>query len=116
MSLGVETVALIGPSGAGKTSLPRTLAGLDRPTAGQIVLRSDVWFNAQRKLHLSAERRRVGYLPQDYGLFPHLTVAGNIRFARKRDRPDLLERMGIGHLASARPGQLSGGERQQGWR
>ncbi len=55
----------------------------------------------------------MGYLPQDYGLFPHLTVAGNVRFAGKRDRPDLLDRFGIAHLARARPAQLSGGERQR---
>ncbi len=62
---------------------------------------------------VSAERRRIGYLPQDYGLFPHLTVAGNVRFAGRRDRPDLLQRFGITHLASARPRELSGGERQR---
>lgn len=59
------------------------------------------------------EERRVGYVPQDYGLFPHLTVAGNVRFAGRCDRPDLLERVGIAHLAAARPNELSGGERQR---
>jgi len=89
------------------------VAGLERPQAGRIVLDDDVWFDAERKLHLSPQRRRVGYLPQDYGLFPHLTVAGNVRFAAKRPRPDVLERVGIAHLAGARPSQLSGGERQR---
>ncbi len=55
----------------------------------------------------------MGYLPQDFGLFPHLTVAGNVRFAGNRDRVDLLDRLGIAHLAGARPRQLSGGERQR---
>lgn len=91
----------------------RTIAGLDRPTAGRIVLGGETWFDAAGKVHLSAERRRIGYLPQDYGLFPHLTVAANVRFAGKRDRPDLLDRLGIAHLAGARPRQLSGGERQR---
>jgi ABC-type sulfate/molybdate transport systems ATPase subunit len=72
-----------------------------------------VWFDCERNLNVSPERRRVGYLPQDYALFPHFTVAGNVRFAAKRDRPDLLERVGIAHLADARPSQLSGGERQR---
>jgi molybdate transport system ATP-binding protein len=113
LNLGTETIALVGPSGAGKTSLLRTIAGLERPFAGRITLGSEVWLDAERGIHLSPERRRVGYLPQDYGLFPHLTVAGNVRFAGKRDRPDLLVRLGIAHLADARPRQLSGGERQR---
>ena len=72
-----------------------------------------MWFDAERGVHVNPERRRVGYLPQDYALFPHLTVAANVRFAGKRPRPDLLERLGIGHLAGVKPTQLSGGERQR---
>lgn len=113
LSLRAETIALVGPSGAGKTSLLRTVAGLERPHAGRIALGTEVWFDAERSINRGAERRRVGYLPQDYGLFPHLTVAGNVQFAGRRERPDLLERVGIGHLARARPRQLSGGERQR---
>ncbi len=104
---------LVGPSGSGKTSLLRVVAGLERPHAGRIALGRELWLDTQRGVRLSAERRRIGYLPQDYGLFPHLTVAGNVRFAANRDRPDLLERLGIAHLARARPRQLSGGERQR---
>jgi molybdate transport system ATP-binding protein len=113
LSVGAETLVLVGPSGSGKTSLLKTVAGLERPYAGRISLGREVWFDAQRGIRLSAERRRVGYLPQDYGLFPHLSVAGNVRFAGRRERPDLLERFGIADLAQARPGQLSGGERQR---
>ncbi|MHB8492883.1 MAG: ABC transporter ATP-binding protein, partial [Solirubrobacteraceae bacterium] len=104
---------LIGPSGAGKSSLLRSVAGLEHPRSGRIALGDEVWFDAARRIHLSAEHRRVGYLPQDYGLFPHLTVSANVRFACKRERPDLLERFGIADLAGARPRQLSGGERQR---
>ncbi len=64
-------------------------------------------------VNLSPDRRRLGYLPQDYGLFPHMTVAGNVRFAAGRDRPDLLERLHVAHLAGARPDHLSGGESQR---
>jgi ABC-type sulfate/molybdate transport systems ATPase subunit len=113
LSVGAETIVLVGPSGSGKTSLLRTVAGLERPHAGRVAFGGEPWFDAQRGIRLSPERRRVGYLPQDYGLFPHLTVAANVRFAGRRDRPDLLERFGIGHLARARPGALSGGERQR---
>ncbi|HWF74050.1 MAG TPA: ABC transporter ATP-binding protein [Solirubrobacteraceae bacterium] len=113
LSVGAETLVLVGPSGSGKTSLLKAVAGLERPKAGHISFGGEVWFDAERGVRLGAERRRVGYLPQDYGLFPHLTVAGNVRFAGRRDRPDLLARLGIAHLAQARPGQLSGGERQR---
>jgi molybdate transport system ATP-binding protein len=113
LSVGAETVVLVGPSGSGKTSLLRTVAGVERPRAGRISLGGELWYDERQGVHLGAERRRVGYLPQDYGLFPFLTVAGNVRFAGKRDRPDLLEQFGIGHLARARPKQLSGGERQR---
>jgi ABC-type sulfate/molybdate transport systems ATPase subunit len=108
-----ETLALIGPSGAGKSSLIRAVAGLERPRAGRIALGGSCWLDTERGIDLTAERRHVGYLPQDYGLFPHLDVAGNVRFAGGRDRPDLLERVGLSHLARARPHQLSGGERQR---
>lgn len=89
------------------------MAGLDRPSEGRIALGAEVWFDARAGRHLDAEHRHVGYLPQDYGLFPHLTVAHNVRFAARRDRPDLLQRLGIAELANARPRDLSGGERQR---
>jgi molybdate transport system ATP-binding protein len=113
LTLGAETLALVGPSGAGKTSLLRVVAGLERPQAGQIALGDEVWFDGSRRIHVAPERRRVGYLPQDYGLFPHLTVSRNVAFASRRERPDLLDRLGIGHLAEVLPAQLSGGERQR---
>ena len=113
LRLGAETIALVGPSGSGKTSLLRAVAGLERPHAGRIALGDEVWFDGARRIHVSPERRRVGYLPQDYGLFPHLTVAANVAFASRRERPDLLERLGIAHLAGVLPAQLSGGERQR---
>lgn len=108
-----ETVAIVGPSGAGKSSLLRAIAGLERSASGQITLGKVSWLDSERAINLRPERRRVGYLPQDYGLFPHLTVSGNVKFAGRRERPDLLARLGIEHLAQARPRELSGGERQR---
>jgi molybdate transport system ATP-binding protein len=113
LNFGPETIALVGPSGSGKTSLLRAIAGLEPLTQGLIAFGSEPWLDSPRDVHLRPERRRVGYLPQDYGLFPHLTVAANVRFAARRDRRDLLERLHVTHLADARPGQLSGGERQR---
>jgi molybdate transport system ATP-binding protein len=113
LTLKAETIALVGQSGAGKTSLLRTVAGLERPRMGRIALGEETWFDAERRIHVSPERRRVGYLPQDYGLFPHLTVAGNVAFAGRQERQDLLERLGIAHLAGVLPAELSGGERQR---
>jgi molybdate transport system ATP-binding protein len=113
LTLPAGTVALVGPSGAGKTSVLRSVAGLERPAAGRIALGGETWFDGASRVNLTPQRRRVGFVPQDYALFPHLTVAGNIRFGGRRDRPDLLRRLGIEHLAAARPRQLSGGERQR---
>jgi ABC-type sulfate/molybdate transport systems ATPase subunit len=113
LNLAAGVVALVGPSGAGKTSLLRAVAGLDRPFEGRIAFGGETWFDGRSHVHLPPQRRRVGFVPQDYALFPHLTVAGNVRFGGRRDRPDLLRRLGIEHLAAARPHQLSGGERQR---
>jgi molybdate transport system ATP-binding protein len=110
-----ETVALIGRSGAGKTSVLLTIAGLQRPSAGRIAVGNDVWLDLKRGRNLKPERRRVGYLPQDYGLLPHLNVERNVAFGARGRRPDpeLLARLEIEHLAKARPAELSGGERQR---
>jgi molybdate transport system ATP-binding protein len=113
LTLGAQTLAIVGPSGAGKSSLLRSIAGLERPHEGRIAFADELWFDAAQRIWVAPERRRVGYVPQDYGLFPHMTVAANVRFGGRRDRPDLLDRLGIAHLGRASPSELSGGERQR---
>jgi ABC-type sulfate/molybdate transport systems ATPase subunit len=116
LSVGAETVALVGPSGAGKTTVLRAIAGLARPARGQIKLDDRVWFDAEAGVSLAPEERSVGLVFQDYALFPHLTVRGNVAFGARSDPArvdELLERLRISHLAGERPGTLSGGERQR---
>jgi molybdate transport system ATP-binding protein len=110
-----ETVALVGPSGAGKTTVLRAVAGLVRPRGGRISCGDETWFDAAGGIDRRPEERRAGLLFQDYALFPHLSVRGNVRFGagRRADVEPLLRRLGIRQLADARPGRLSGGERQR---
>jgi ABC-type sulfate/molybdate transport systems ATPase subunit len=108
-----ETFALAGPSGAGKSTVLRAVAGLTRPDRGSIASGAATWFDASRRIDVPPERRPVGMVFQDYALFPHLTVAANVAFGARNGIGDVLERFGIGALASERPGRLSGGERQR---
>ena len=112
-----EYFVLLGPTGAGKTVLLECIAGLYRPDGG------DIYVDGERVNEMAPERRGLGYLPQDYALFPHLTVAQNIGFGlRIRKKPsleierrvkELAELLGITHLLSRGPTHLSGGERQR---
>jgi ABC-type sulfate/molybdate transport systems ATPase subunit len=113
LTLGRETFGLVGPSGAGKTTVLRAVAGLARPDRGRVVLDGEVLFDADAGIALPPEARRVGFVFQDYALFPHMTVAQNVAYGSRNGTGELLERFRIAHLARARPGELSGGERQR---
>ncbi|MGH3001707.1 MAG: ABC transporter ATP-binding protein [Gaiellaceae bacterium] len=104
LDVGAETVAVVGPSGAGKSTLLRAVAGLV-PARGTVEVDGADWSR------LPPERRSVGYVFQDYALFPHLSVLANVAFGGSPD--GILERLGIAHLARARPRALSGGEQQR---
>ncbi len=116
-----QTTVLLGPSGGGKSTLLRTLAGLERPRAGRIALGERIWYDSRAGIDLHARRRRAGLLFQHYALFPHLSVARNIAFAlprlssrARRRQVDLwLERLRLSELGQALPERLSGGQRQR---
>ncbi|MCS6802844.1 MAG: ABC transporter ATP-binding protein [Chloroflexota bacterium] len=116
-----EVLVLLGRSGAGKSMTLRAVAGLLRPTDGRIVLNGRVVYDSRAGIFLPPQARRVGYVPQNYALFPHLTVVENVAFglrgvprAELRRRVDeLLELTGLTELASRRPSQLSGGQQQR---
>jgi molybdate transport system ATP-binding protein len=113
-------LALVGRSGAGKTSALRLLAGLMSPREGLVELDGEVWLDTARGIDLPAERRRCGLLFQDYALFPHLSAWRNVAYGMREPRREhrrgalaMLDRFGVGALAEARPLALSGGERQR---
>lgn len=112
-----QRVALFGASGAGKTTLLRMLAGLVRPDAGRIVVDGELWFDSSKGVCLPAQARRVGMVFQDYALFPHLSVRGNLEFAQARKDPkrvdELLALTGLAALAKRKPATLSGGQQQR---
>jgi ABC-type sulfate/molybdate transport systems ATPase subunit len=111
LEVGSETLAIAGPSGSGKTSLLRAVAGLVRPAKGRVHYGGETWFDAKRGIDRRPEERSVGYVFQDYALFPHMTVEQNVRFAGPAE--GLLERLDVDHLRRAKPSELSGGERQR---
>jgi molybdate transport system ATP-binding protein len=112
-----SVTVLFGPSGCGKTTALRCVAGLERPNAGVIHFGPDVWFDAGRGLHLPPQRRGVGFLFQDYALFSHRTVAGNVGYAigrSGRERvAELLTAFELEGLGGRYPSQISGGQQQR---
>jgi molybdate transport system ATP-binding protein len=107
-------LAVAGPSGAGKTTLLRALAGLTR-ARGTIECDGQTWLDTARGIDVPPEERRVGFVFQDYALFPHMTALANVQFgAHATGATELLERLGIDAATAARkPPSLSGGERQR---
>ncbi|GAA5232250.1 ABC transporter ATP-binding protein [Verticiella sediminum] len=116
-----EFVAICGPSGAGKTTLLRIVAGLARPQAGRVVLGGEVWCDTARSVFLPVRRRNIGFVFQDYALFPNMTARRNVEYAlarhpraqRRAQAEALLELAGLRALADHRPARLSGGQRQR---
>jgi molybdate transport system ATP-binding protein len=110
-----KTLVMIGPSGGGKTTIIRMLAGLARPDEGSIVFNSETWFDSGSGINVSPQKRKLGYVFQDYTLFPHLSLFENAAFAAKdrKEVEELFELFNISHLRNRKPRQVSGGERQR---
>jgi molybdate transport system ATP-binding protein len=115
-----RVMVLFGPSGSGKTTILRCLAGLDRPQEGFIRFGDEVWFDAASRINRPPQQRRLAYVAQDYGLFPHLTVAQNVQFGMERTAAAVQEQVGtilrtvhLEGMGGRLPAQLSGGERQR---
>jgi molybdate transport system ATP-binding protein len=120
-----STIAFFGPSGAGKSLSLQVIAGLLRPDTGHIRIGERTVFDATRGIDVAASRRETGVLFQDYALFPHLSVRGNVAFGltdwrRRRLSPEdaqrvdaLLESFGLSDMAHSRPAHLSGGQQQR---
>jgi molybdate transport system ATP-binding protein len=118
-------VVLTGPNGSGKTSLLLMILGVLTPERGRVTLGGTTLFDASAGIHVAVEERAIGYVPQHYGLFPHLTAAQNVEFAlacqrvplaraeRHERARALLDELGLARLAAQRPHALSAGERQR---
>lgn len=120
-----QPLALVGPNGSGKTTVLRMIAGVMTPAEGVIELCGETLYDSMKNINVPPELRSVGYVPQGYGLFPHLSVLENVAFGLKArvhtKRSDdvhavalaMLRELGCEHLADVGVGQLSGGERQR---
>jgi molybdate transport system ATP-binding protein len=121
LNLGREIGVVFGPSGSGKTTFLRLIAGLARPDAGRVELEEAILFDAEKRVDQPLRLRRIGMIFQDDCLFPHLSVASNIRFGLKGMRRgrasarlrEVAALCGVEHLLDRRPDTLSGGERQR---
>jgi len=113
--MGREILVLVGPSGAGKTTIIRLIAGLETPDEGRIACGDEIWTDSDIGISQPTRKRQLGYVFQDYPLFPHLTLRANAAFSSRNgvevDR--LMKRFGIHHLRDHKPDQVSGGERQR---
>ncbi|MBQ9060499.1 MAG: ATP-binding cassette domain-containing protein [Firmicutes bacterium] len=112
-------IGILGPSGCGKSMTLKSIAGIERPDSGRIVIGS-VLFDSARRIDLKPQKRNVGYMFQNYALFPTMTVAQNIAAGlksagwRRRDRVrDMIERFHLQGLENHLPGELSGGQQQR---
>jgi len=112
-----ELFVVFGDSGAGKTTLLRIIAGLTMPDKGYIKMGNRVWLNTESGINLPVQHRNIGFMFQEYALFPNMTVFENIRFAQKKKEKhaagELIEKFGLSEFSNRKPGKLSGGQMQR---
>lgn len=115
LDLREKVTGIFGPSGAGKTTLLELVSGLREPECGRISLRNEVLSDREQKLWIPPERRRIGYVPQDLALFPHMTVRRNLLYgARETGQFDpIVQEFQLQELLARYPASLSGGEKQR---
>ncbi|HXK58482.1 MAG TPA: ABC transporter ATP-binding protein [Acidobacteriota bacterium] len=116
-----KVLVIFGPSGSGKTTLLRCLAGLESIDRGMIRFGNEIWCETGQRLNVPPQKRRIGYVPQEYALFPHLSIRQNVEYAiPRRNRlkesawvDQLLSVMGLIALQDSLPAAISGGQRQR---
>ena len=113
-----ELITLFGPSGAGKTTILRMMAGLSDPDEGFIQVDDEVWFDSDRGINKPVQKRPISFVFQDYNLFPHMTVRENLQYAltNKKDQAlidELLDMVHLRELSGRKPEALSGGQKQR---
>ena len=113
-----DFISIFGKSGAGKTTLLRLIAGLEVADSGRIIVDNKVWFDSESKINLPPQRRKIGFVFQDYALFPHLSVRKNLAFALPNKREshkinEILSLMQLENLRDKFPHELSGGQKQR---
>ena len=113
-----QLVSIFGSSGAGKTTILRLIAGLTQQDSGSISVNNTIWFDATNSINLSPQKRKVGFVFQDYGLFPNMTVKENLEFALNKGQSknvinELIETIELTDLQDRKPETLSGGQKQR---
>jgi molybdate transport system ATP-binding protein len=113
-----KLVALYGASGAGKTTILRMLAGLTSPENGEIIFENETWLDTKRKFNLPPQKRKVGFVFQEYALFPNMTVKENLSYALEKGESkiiveELMHVMDLEQLQNRKPDTLSGGQKQR---